>query len=160
MDTTCLFNNFCAIFPVLSYAVKEYSMALTKAHKLKLQLKFLRQCYSEQVLPASILPNCLIKMSDRPFDEFQKNILLKHIEIKQLEVQEAFKISNAKRFHFDNTIPAEWKDCLMNFCFQNMRKAVYIQSKRNLNKKLELLVERSEWTNHANSDFVINLSDK
>ena len=160
MDTTYPFLFFCAAYPVLSYVVEEYSAALHKAHKLKLRLKFLRNCLQEQVLPRSVLPQRILEMSHTPFDPFLKDILMKQIEYMKNEVAEAFKIKHAKKSHFDATIPSEWKDQLLSLCHHDLRHRVYTQLKNSHDNKLKLLIERSDWTTHANPNFVINLSDK
>ena len=160
MDTTCHFNAFCALFPILSYVVKQYSTALIEAHGTKLRLQFLQDCYAEQVLPESILPNRLMEMTDHPFEDFQRSILTKCIETKKLENKKAFDVLREKRQHFDNSIPPEWKEVLLDFCFQIMRKKVYQELKTKLNNKLNRLVEKSTWNTHANPSFTVNLSDK
>ena len=160
MYTTCYSNAFCALFPILSYVVKQYSAALIQAHGTKLRLRFLQDCHAEQVLPESILPNRLDEMKNHPFENFQRNILDKCIENKKFENRKAFDTLREKRQHFDSSIPPEWKEVLLDYCFQIMRRKVYQELKTNLSNKLNRLIEKSMWTTDANPNFVVNLSDK
>ena len=98
-------------------------------------------------------------MSDRPFDEFQRIILKKRIDIAKLEVKEAFRIKRIKWHNFQCTIPSISKKVLLDYCYGKMRFTCDTLS-RKLDKKLQGLTDNSDWTKHSNSDFVINLSDK
>ena len=160
MDTTSSFNAFSALFPVLVYAVTEFSSALTRAHRIRLQLRFLRSCYDEQVLPRTMLPQHLLQLSDKPFDNFQRNILKKRIEIKKMENHKAFEVLKEKKRHFIYSVPADWKDVLLDHCYQRMRSVVYQQHKERLDRKLRLLIERSPWTTDSSPNCFVNLSDK
>ncbi|XP_076030060.1 uncharacterized protein LOC143018521 [Oratosquilla oratoria] len=98
-------------------------------------------------------------MSDRPFDNFQHIILVKNIEIKKVEVKEAFRIANQAKFSFHNSIPDEWKNKLLDFCYDRLRKSRPVLQNK-LKRKLKLMIKNSGWTKDANPNFVVNLSDK
>ena len=98
-------------------------------------------------------------MSDRPFDEFQRIILKKRIDIAKLEEKEAFRIKRIKWHNFQCTIPSNCKQVLLDYCYGKMRTTCDILSKK-LDKKVHDLIDNSDWTKHANSNFVVNLSDK
>ena len=162
MDTRRLFQffvNFRLFFPALVRTVTDFRSSLIKAHKCKLRLGFLRHCLSEQVIPVSIIPKRLLRLSDKPFDDVQRLILQKHIRITKYEVDEAFSICKKKRHVFDTSIPQEWKNCLLDFCYDKLRREC-VSIERNLNRKLKRLIENSNWTKHANYEFMVNLSDK
>ena len=105
MEATRNFYVFSVNFPSLVLFVSSFCSALIKAHKLKLRLAFLRKCMSEQVLPKSILPRRILRLAERPFEEFHRIILKKHIEITQVEVKEAFSILRRRRYSFFQAIP-------------------------------------------------------
>ena len=162
MDTTRLFNffnNFTLLNPGLAPFVNDFSWALVKAHKSRLRQQFLQKCLKEQVLPKSILPQRLLKMSNRPFDEFQRIILKKCIDISKLEVKEAFRIKRNKWHIFQQTIPSDYKKTLLDYCYNKMRSVCSSHSQK-LNRKLQVLIKNSDWTKHTNPDLVVNLSDK
>ena len=120
MESTSPSDYFFHLFPILSYVVKDYGSALIKAHGNKTRLKFLQDCYDEQVVPASILPNRLLELTEHPFEEFHKNILTKVIELKKDENRKDFQIMKEKRQHFECSIPSEWKEMLRDHCYQEM----------------------------------------
>ena len=159
METTRLFDYFTATNPGLSPFVTRFLQALVKAHKLKIRLNFLKECLLEQVLPKTFLPKRIVEMAERPFDDFQRLILSKQIEMAKVELQQAFKISKAKKSDFQAVIPNEWKNTLLDYCFSDLRSKCNLL-KNKLNQKLTLLIENSKWTQDANPDFVINLSDR
>ncbi|XP_076034529.1 organic cation transporter protein-like [Oratosquilla oratoria] len=64
MDTTRFCENFTHLNPGLAPYVHDLSWSLVKAHKVRLRLQFLQNCMKEQVLPKSVLPQRLVKMSD------------------------------------------------------------------------------------------------
>lgn len=159
MDTTRHFYDFSVNFPNLVPFVTEFSTSLVKAHKLKIRLGFLRDCLKEQVLPKSFLPSRILKLADRPFDDFQRIYLVKHIDLTKFEVKEAFKILRSKKYSFESAVPYDWKPRLLDYCYSKLR-TVCDDLKTKLNRKLSYLIQNSDWTQHANSNFVINLSDK
>ena len=160
MDATCPFFNFCNTFPSLRHVVREFSDTLIRAHTTKLQLLFLRDCRDEQVIPNSMLPNRIVQLADRPFDEIQRTVLNKQIAIKILENKTSHDVLLRNRQRFDAAIPPEWKDSLLDFCYHKMRRIVYHDLKRIHNNRLNLLISRSDWTKHASDDCIVNLSDK
>ncbi|XP_076029167.1 uncharacterized protein LOC143018013 [Oratosquilla oratoria] len=120
---------------------------------------FLQNCMKEQVLPKSVLPQRLVKMSDRPFDDFQRIILKKRIDIAKLEVKEAFRIKRISLHKFQCCVSSDVKNVLLDYCYGKMRMECEYLS-RKLNMKLLALINDSDWTKHANPDFVVNLSSK
>lgn len=159
MDSIRLFHFVSTSCPGLSPFVVEYSTALIKAHQLKLRLNFLRKCLSEQVMPRSILPQSVLRMSDRPFEDFQHIILKKHIEIKHIETRQAFCFSKLKEREFYRAMPSGWLKPLQDYCFDKLR-SVRQDLQGNLDRKLARLIENSGWTKDASPSFVVNLSDK
>ncbi|XP_076042061.1 uncharacterized protein LOC143025963 [Oratosquilla oratoria] len=90
-------------------------------HKLRLRLQFLQNCMKEQVLPKSVLPQRLMKMSDSPFDDFQRIILKKRIDIAKLEVKEAFRIKCISFHKFQCCVSSDVKDVLLDYSYEKMR---------------------------------------
>ncbi|XP_076031232.1 uncharacterized protein LOC143019477 [Oratosquilla oratoria] len=119
----------------------------------------LQNCMKEQVLPKSVLPQRLVKMSDRPFDDFQRIILKKRIDIAKLELKEAFRIKRISLHKFQCCVSSDVKNVLLDYCYGKMRMECEYLS-RKLNMKLLALINDSDWTKHANPDFVVNLSSK
>ena len=159
METTRNFYAFSANFPSLVLFVTSFCNALSKAHKLKLRLNFLRKCMSEQVMPKSILPRRILRLAERPFDEFQRIILQKHIEITKVEVEDAFSTLRSRRHGFNQAVPFEWKNRMLDYCYRKLRKCCN-RLERKLQIKLKNLIAESDWTKHANVEFIVNLSDK
>ncbi|XP_066947061.1 uncharacterized protein [Macrobrachium rosenbergii] len=75
------------------------------------------------------------------------------------DVQDAFYNLSEKRRSFHMLIPVDWKHPLMNYCYRKLRTTCRRVSNR-LERKLKGLIENSDWNNHANPDFVINLSSR
>ncbi|XP_076056919.1 uncharacterized protein LOC143034564 [Oratosquilla oratoria] len=159
MDTTRHLEDFAAYSPGLSPIVSTFCSSLIKSHKMKLRLKFLRDCLQEQVLPKSLGNYRLLKLCNKPFEEFHQIILQKHIDITRFEVRELFKICKSARQSFHQAIPETWKPRLLDFCYGKMR-SVCKKLSHKLKKKLTNLIANSDWSKHANSNFMINLSDK
>lgn len=159
MDTTRLFLLFSACCPGLTPFVTGYVSALVKAHNLKLRVSFLQQCLNEQVMPKSILPQRILRMSDRPFDDFQRIILQKHIDITRIQKQETFRITEQRKRAFLRTIPSEWRHQMLDYCYNKLRSARRdLQSK--LRRKLKTLIDNSKWTQDSDPGLVVNLSTK
>lgn len=162
MDTRRLFiiySTFVHLYPVLVPFVDLFSSSLIKAHKLKLRLGFLRRCHDEHVMPRSFLPRRLIKLSDKPFDDYQRLILQKYIELTKIEVDEAFRSVRNTRYNFNQAVPVDWKDKLLDYCYGKLRRE-RSRLRNHLNRKIRILVDNSDWTKHANPNFVVNLSNK
>ena len=159
MDSTCHYQLFTASCPGLVPFFCEYSSSLVRAHKLKLRVNFLQQCLKEQVMPRSILPKRVLQMSDRPFEEFHHIILKKHIELTKIEKEQAFFTTRQKKQVFLSVIPNEWQNRLFDYCYDKLRRSCNVLQNK-LKRKLMNLIMHSEWSRNANSDFVVNLSDK
>ena len=160
MDSARPFHYFCQNFPILKYAVKDYATSLTKAHTAKQQLAFLIRCREEQVLPRSMLPEHILKLREKPFDDLDNSIISKHINNQMRNQSTLFDELRKKRHHFNSSIPADWNNILQDQCYQQMRRMVYVQLKEKHDRKLNLLIERSAWTKDSNQDCIVNLSDK
>ena len=159
MDATRFFFNFSAYYPGLSPFVSNFKKALVNSYKLKIRMKFLQDCLNEQVVPKSFLPRRLLDMTDRPFDDFQRIVLQKQIDLAKVEVKEAFRLSKSSKYSFEQAIPVEWKNCLRDYCYGSLRfECNALENK--LKRKLDILIENSKWTKDANPNFVINLSNK
>ena len=159
MDAMRFFYDFAAYYPGLFPFLSNYQKSLCRSYKLKMRLKFLQDCLHEQVVPISFLPRRLLDMADRPFDEFQRIILQKQIDMAKTEVSEAFRISKCNKYSFEQAIPVNWKYCLRDYCFGSLRSECS-ELENKLKRKLDGLIDNSLWTKDANSDFVINLSSK
>ena len=156
MEPTRNFFSFRHLFPVLMPLVYGFRSSLITAHSQKLRLGFLNKCLEEQVLPKSMLPRRLVNFGDVPFESFHRLILEKNIQIKKIEVREAFRKSRKKKQDLLSALPTEWKQGIFDHCYRRLRdKRRKLEC--NLNNKLELLISCSKWTIDANFDFVINL---
>ena len=159
MDATRFFRAFSVNFPYLVLFVTSFSSVLIKAHKQKLRLAFLRRCMDEQVLPRSILPRRVLNFADRPFEEYQRLILQKHIDICQIEVKEAFRELRRRKYSFIQAIPFEWKNVLFDYCYGKLRMCCR-RLENKLHNKLNRLIRNSDWSRNSNPNFVVNLSNK
>lgn len=158
MDATRNFFIFRRLFPVLLPMVFSFRSALVAAHSHNLRLGFLRRCLEEQVLPPSLLPRRLLQFGDRPFEEFHRLVLLRSISMKKEEVREAFKTSRRKKRDLLAALPIDWRKCIFDFCYQKLRNKCNCL-RLTLDNKITVLIANSNWSIHANEDFVINLSD-
>ena len=140
--------------------VTDFSSALTRAHTVKEHLRFLQQCKDEQVFPRTMLPAHVVQLQDRPYDDFQHNILEKHINNKKEEKNKAFEELRRAKLHFRSTVPIQQQASLEDYCYEQMRASVYEELRVNHDRKMKLLIDRSGWTTNANEDCIVNLSNK
>lgn len=68
-----------------------------------------------------LFPGQILQMSDHPFDEFQKLIVKKHIQLNKIKMAEAFHIIRQKNRAFQRIISREWKKRLMDKYFDKLR---------------------------------------
>ena len=151
--------SFAILFPLLSAYVTTFSKCLLSAYSSRLHLKFLRKCLQEQVLPRSLLPFRLRKYDHHPFNEFSVMMLRRHIEATKLEERKKFKELSTAKSVFYRTVPASWKDVLLQEIYRDFHWKID-KLKQKLNNKLKNLVANSDWTKNARQDCVINLSSK
>ena len=104
-----------------------------------------------------MLPRRLLQFGDLPFESFHRIILEKNIQIKKVEVREAFKLSRSNKQHLLSALPTEWKQLIFDHCYRRLRDRRR-RLEGNLDNKLKLLISNSRWTIDANHQFVINLS--
>ena len=102
----------------------------------------MKKCLQEQVIPKSILPRRLLLLTEGPFDDFQRDILNKHIKLTAVEVKGHFKMLKDKKFEFNNIIPITWNRRLNDYCYSELRR-ICEKLKRNLKRKLDRLIEDS-----------------
>ena len=105
------------------------------------------------------MPRRLLRLADRPFDDYQRLILQKYVEMSKLQVEEAFKDLRNKRRNMLQSVPTDWKTPLMNYCYRRLRSECRRLSAK-LRRKLRNLIEHSDWTKDANHEFVVNLSNR
>ena len=159
MESTCPLRRFYLVYPHLLPFVTTFLSVLIKAHDKNIHSKFLRDCMEEQVIPRSFLPRRLATMKDKPFGDLQRVVLKYHLKATRDETKECFKRLQFHRHQFQQFIPINWKQYLYDFCYNRLRLSTH-QLKLKLNNKLKFLIRESDWTKHANRDFVVNLSSK
>ena len=159
MESTCPLRRFYLVYPHLLPLVTTFLSVLIKAHNKNIHSKFLRECMEEQVIPRSLLPRRLAAMKDKPFGDLQRVVLKYHLKATREETRECFKQLRFHRYQFQQFVPFNWKQYLYDFCYNKLRNSSQ-QLKVKLDSKLRVLIRESDWTKHANRDFVINLSSK
>ena len=152
-------RSFSILYPCYSPYVGTFSTLLKQAHSVRLQLKFLRDCLAEQVLPRSLLPVRLMPLYDRPFNEFSTLLLKKHIEITKENEKKSFKNVNIAKRNFHNVIPLDWKQQLMDEIYNSLRRKLRKMTALHA-RKLNKLIDNSDWNRHSNLDCVINLTGR
>ena len=84
---------------------------------------------------------------------------MKHIEsTKRNELQE-FKLLRQERRNFNNVVHVDWKRSILDNVYANLRRKVNHLQQR-LDRKLNMLIEDSNWTKHATANNVVNISSK
>ena len=136
---------FSVLFPTLSYIPKNLEHSLFKSHSTRRRLKFLKDCFAEQVLPKSFLPARLRHLSNTPFDEFAALILKKHIQETKIDEKTSFKKLNNSKRNFFCQIPTDWRNTLLNKIYFNVKKRLRLLD-GNLTRKISKLINDSPWT--------------
>ena len=144
---------------MLSYIPKDLENSLSKAYSTRRRLKFLKDCFAEQVLPKSLLPSRLRHLSNVPFDEFAALMLKKHIQETKASEKFHFKKLNHCRRNFIIQIPNDWKNILLDKIYFNLRRRLRSLDSK-LKRKLAFLIDNSPWTKNASRDIVQNLSSQ
>ncbi|XP_068224226.1 uncharacterized protein [Palaemon carinicauda] len=160
MDTTYSHQTFCTTFPILVYIIREFADALTRAHTTKERLRFLGECWEEQIIPKCMIAKSLLEIEHQPFGDMQRSILEKLIHAMKIENRRAIEDVTRKRGYFEASIPTDWKDPLRRFCYKEMNEKLYRKLKQKHDKKLNALIERRLWNANVNPKCVVNLSNK
>ena len=132
------------------------------AHKSKLQLKFLRDCLENCIIPKSLLPNRLMFTNNNPFPEAAKEILLEYIERVNLEVDANFRKVRHSFKIFESSFNRS--GCSDDDFYKLTQYVFYINSIKSkqtqirLMNKFEGLFQNSPWFKYSNPDNVKNLS--
>lgn len=148
---------FYSNFPALSNFVTNFETILVKAYLTRIRVKFLKDCLAEHVLPKSLLPHRLRRLSDIPFDDFSAIILKKHIKETKFNEFKLFKELQISRNKFFAHIPNDWHNILLDTIYSKLRRKISFINKK-LNKKLSILMKESPWSKNSNEKVLINLS--
>ena len=152
-----LMTLFCTTFPLLRPAYHQFKKNLLKSHRLRFQLKFLKDCKAEKVIPKSFLPQRLRNLDNVPFSELDEIILNSHIKKKILECDNMFKNAASSRTLLKNSVTAEWWTTICDYVYILLRNQNQ-QYKEKLNRKLEKLFENSLWVKKSNPELFENMS--
>ena len=131
-----LMTLFCTTFPLLRPAYHQFKKNLLKSHRLRFQLKFLKDCKAEKVIPKSFLPQRLRNLDNVPFSELDEIILNSHIKKKTMECENIFKNVASSRALLKNSVTAEWWTTICDYVYIHLRNQNQ-QYKEKLNRKLE-----------------------
>lgn len=159
MDPTRLLLNFRFYSPSLHQVFKDYKHSLISAHIGKLQLKFLKDCFDEKVLPRSLLPLRYHHLNNHPFDVMEQEILKRAIRETSRDVKQRFHHAEIMKKVFLERIPSDWKNTLLDNIFDILRRRC-LEKKNRLCHKLKVLFENSDWFKRSNPANVNNLSSK
>ena len=103
-----LVSSFCLLFPQLRTTYHKYKRSLLRAHRMKMQLRFLKNCRDEKVIPSSCLPRRLRNFDNQAFSELDDILLTTYIKKLSGEVRTAFQKSNCARTLLRNCVSNEW----------------------------------------------------
>ena len=149
--------SFCCFFPGLRPLYHNFKKNLLKAHRLRNQLQFLKDCKAEMVIPESCLPRRLRQLDDSPFPEIERTVLSVIIKRKSVEVKQAFKDSANSRTALFHSTTNNWWRTLCDYVYGLLRRQNE-QQKANLKTKLDNLFEKSVWSKKSNPRLFENHS--
>ena len=152
-------RSFFFLFPACSRDVSRFASRLNKSYAIRQRVKFLKQCRNEQVLPKSLLPVRLRKLSYHLFDKFSCLVFDKHIELTMQSEHNSFKELRTVRQDFHRFVPPDWNTSLMDSVYSATRHKLQ-RLEEYLRRKLKTLIFNSDWTQNSDTPSVINLSSK
>ena len=155
--TTFFLTFFFNFYPQLIKGYRKYEKFTIKIGKTKEQIRFLKQCLEEKVLPRSL--RWLYRVDvESPFPQEA----IKHVKGLISEVKEDLELlfckqRDCKRFLQANIKDDKvWKSLKMNA--DQVACCQIVKVKDHLDEKLSKLVEKSPWCTFSNVSNVINLS--
>lgn len=84
---------------ILKKLFHKYTDALTNANLNKCNLKFLKDCLDDRIIPKSLKP-CSIKRRDSPFPAIYESLLKYHIQEAKHKVNRSFLVTKIKFGNF------------------------------------------------------------
>ena len=133
-----------------------YKNQVMKAHSAREQLKFLKRCREEQVLPKTDLPARLRHLDGMPFDTMEYTILDKAIRDQQRTKNQAYQTLAIRRSELDCI--HFYERIIIERHVQRVANNHINRVQSNLQKKLDYLINNSAWTKFSNQNYVLNLS--
>lgn len=152
-----LVSTFCDLHPHLRHLYHNFKKNLLKAHRLKNQLKFLKECRNEKIVPKSLLPKKLRNFNNQPFSKIDEEVLTATIKKTSVEVKSAFRNCDKATVMLRNSVTVEWWCTLSDYVYSLLRRQNFFD-KRNLSAKLESLFQNSLWSKESNPELYENLS--
>ncbi|XP_063592242.1 uncharacterized protein LOC134769443, partial [Penaeus indicus] len=143
--------------PDLVPAFRAYEDSVVATARRKNQLRFLRDCLEEQVLPSSI--HNILKLSEEgsPFPAYARSLLLERIRAGKRDVEHAFYRSRVRSDFLKERLPSHVFQLLADIAHDSSR-SLSINHGRSLSRKLSSLTTRSPWSRFSLTDAVTNLS--
>ena len=111
MDLTRLSNLvafFCVTFVLLRPLYRNFKRDLLRAHRLKIQLRFLKTCRAEKVIPKTFLPHRLRNFENIPFSGLDEVLLNAHIKEKTFAMKRMFQNASRSRLLLKNSVTSDW----------------------------------------------------
>nr|BAM35674.1 putative reverse transcriptase [Penaeus japonicus] len=138
-------------------AFRAYEASVISTARRKNQLRFLRDCLEEQVLPSSI--SHIHRHSDEgsPFPEYARSLLLDRISAGKRDVEHTFYLS---RLHFDflgDRLPRQVCRHMADVAHDSARVLSNTHT-CSLTRKLSTLTSCSPWSRFSLTDAITNLS--
>ena len=124
---------------------------------MKMQLRFLKNCRDEKVIPSSCLPRRLRNFDNQAFSELDDILLTTYIKKLSGEVRTAFQKSNCARTLLRNCVSNEWWGILCDYIFTLLRRQNSTME-RNFKVKLDKLFDESFWSIKSDPDLYVNFS--
>ncbi|XP_069999233.1 uncharacterized protein, partial [Penaeus vannamei] len=146
-----------ASFPDLVPAFRAFEDSVIATARRKNQLRFLRDCLEEQVLPSSI--GNLLKHSDggSPFPDYARSLLLERIRAGKRDVELSYYRSRVRSDLLKERLPGHVFQLLADVAHDSSRFLSTTHA-RSLSQKLSNLTSRSPWSRFSLTDAVTNLS--
>lgn len=141
----------------------KYIDALTSANLIKTNIKFLKSCKSDCVIPLSYIPKFVFVDKYDPFPHIYSEILKAQIEGLNHQLKNKFRFVSQKFYDF--------QQCFYGTCNNLNLFSKHIDYAHNINRrkvnlrkthhieKLDNLFINSKWTTHSDPKVIINLSN-
>ena len=157
--STRYLQSFLNLFPYHRRLILDFKKCIIKAHKRKLQFKFLRDCKAECVIPKTLTTRSLIIIGKNNFGQVENVILNAHIRNAKMDCSEEFKELSKLKRKFSTEVPENWHHGLKNYIYNCLRQSCAAQE-RQFSNKLKKLTDLSKWNSVGNMDNYINMSNR
>lgn len=126
----------------------KYTDALTNANLMKCNLKFLKSCLDDRIIPKSLIPHN-IRTKDLPFPHIYESLLKYHIQETERKVNISFfltktRFNNFQRYFYNLSDHYNILTIYIDKA-HNLMKIKVNHRKNSQQQKLEKLLNESSW---------------